>query len=105
MPVITAVQALAAHPSVGAIIAISGRHERARQLTSHWLDQHEVPYAKLVMRADDDYRADDVVKEELFRKEIEPFYTIAGVIDDRARVVAMWRRLGFICLQAAEGDF
>ncbi len=104
-PVVLAVQALAAHPITAAIIVISGRHERARQLTSRWLERHDVPYKKLVMRPDDDYRPDDIVKEELFRKEIEPWYTVAGVIDDRAKVVAMWRRLGLVCFQVAEGDF
>jgi hypothetical protein len=105
MPVVAAVQALAAHSNVAAIIAISGRHEQARKLTSRWLERHRVPYAKLVMRVDGDGRADEIVKEELFRTQIEPFYTIGGVIDDRDKVVKMWRRLGLVCFQVAEGKF
>lgn len=104
-PVVMTVQALAEHESVSAIIAISGRHEEARSLTESWLVEHRVPYHKLLMRADGDYRADDVVKEELFRNNVDGRYSIIGVIDDRTRVVTMWRRLGLSCFQVADGDF
>jgi hypothetical protein len=104
-PVIIAVQALAEHQAVAAIIAISGRHEEARQLTEQWLVSHRVPYRELLMRGDGDYRPDDVVKEELFRARIDGRYSVIGVIDDRTRVVDMWRRLGLTCLQVADGNF
>lgn len=103
--VVIAVQALAAHSTVAAIIAISGRHEHARALTTDWLRRQGVPVNELIMRPDGDYRADDIVKEELFRAQIEPRYAVAGVIDDRNRVVAMWRRLGLTCFQVADGEF
>lgn len=103
--VVTAVQALAAHPSVSAIIAISGREERARSLTTSWLAEHSIPVNELIMRADGDARADAVVKEELFRRFVKPRYLVCGVIDDRNRVVEMWRRLGLTCFQVADGDF
>jgi hypothetical protein len=64
-----------------------------------------VPYNELLMRPNGDNRADDVVKEELFRARIQPRYSVAGVIDDRNRIVKMWRRLGLVCFQVAEGDF
>jgi hypothetical protein len=105
LSVITAVQALAAHASVSAIIAISGRHEQARELTARWLEAQAMPYNELLMRPNGDNRADDVVKEELFRARIQTRYSVAGVIDDRDRVVKMWRRLGLVCFQVAEGDF
>lgn len=104
-PVISVVRGLAAQPDVAAIIVVSGRHEEAREITAAWLDRHGVPYDQLVLRADGDFRPDDVVKEELFRQWIAPRYAIAGVIDDRDKVVKMWRRIGLVCLQVAEGDF
>ena len=104
-PVVVAVQALAAHPDVSAIIAISGREERARQVTAKWLNDSGVPYDELLMRADGDYRPDDVVKEEIFRRRIQHRYSVAGVIDDRDRVVQMWRRIGLVCFQVADGKF
>jgi len=104
-PVITAVQALSAHPEVSSIVAVSGRNEIARGLTETWLSLHNVPFSELFMRADGDFRPDDLVKEELFRRHIEPRYHVIGAIDDRDRVVKMWRRLGLVCFQVAEGDF
>jgi hypothetical protein len=103
--VVVAVQALAAHPDVSAIIAISGREERAREVTAKWLNDSRVPYDELLMRADGDYRRDDVVKEEIFRQRVQHRFSVAGVIDDRDRVVQMWRRIGLVCFQVADGKF
>jgi hypothetical protein len=104
-PVVMTVQALAAHPNVDAIIAISGRPEQARHLTSRWLNEHDIPYDELLLRADSDNRPDDVVKAELFRTRVATRFSVAGVIDDRGKVVIMWRRLGLVCFQVANGDF
>ena len=57
------------------------------------------------MRADDDYRADNVVKRELFENHVLGNYDVIGVIDDRASVVEMWRDMGFTCLDVAGHDF
>ena len=32
-------------------------------------------------------------------------YNVKFVLDDRNRVVEMWRSLGLTCLQVADGDF
>jgi hypothetical protein len=105
VPVITTVQALAKHSAVSAIIAVSGRHEVARPLTTRWLTEHEVPFDELLMRKDGDYRSDEIVKEEIFRRSVEPRYSVTAVIDDRDRVVKMWRRIGLVCFQVADGLF
>lgn len=105
LPVVMAVQALAAHPEVSAIIAISGREEKAREVSHRWLTEAGVPYDELLMRADGDYRPDDIVKEELFRQQVQTRYSVAAVIDDRERVVQMWRRIGLVCFQVADGKF
>jgi hypothetical protein len=104
LAVVTASQALAAHPNIAAIIVISGREERARDITASWLQSEGVPCDLLLMRADGDYRSDDIVKEELFRRHVEPHFVL-GVLDDRDRVVQMWRRLGLVCFQVADGSF
>ncbi len=80
----------------------SGRPERCRSATEKWLYDHvgaEMP--PLRMRADGDYRADDIVKEEFLGKYGKPDL----VFDDRDRVVAMWRRNGIPCFQVAPGAF
>nr|WP_197379979.1 polynucleotide kinase [Mycolicibacterium mengxianglii] len=102
---VTVVQALAAHPTVAAIVVISGRPEAARELTSKWLTTSGVPFTHLFLRADQDRRPDSVVKEDIYREQIEPSYSIMGVIDDRDKVVGMWRRAGLTCFQVADGDF
>jgi hypothetical protein len=101
------------------LIVMSGRpaEERVARDTSEWLLNNGIYYDTLVMRpvylvdllgsVSDirDYRADDVVKEELYYTHVEPFYNVDLVFDDRDRVVKMWRRLGLTCLQVADGAF
>lgn len=41
-----------------------------------------------------DFRPDDIVKEELYTKYVEPHFNIHFAIDDRPRVLRMWQRLG-----------
>jgi hypothetical protein len=104
-PVVQLAQALAAHPGVDRIVIASGRNEVARRATQSWLTFNNVPWDALLMRADGDQRRDDVVKEEILERDILPRFRVLGVVDDRQQVVDMWRRRGFVCLQAAPGDF
>lgn len=87
------------------IIVTSGRDEEFREVTERWLESAGVIYRDLVMRPRGDTRRDDVVKRELFWEHIAPRYAVYGVLDDRDRVVEMWRSLGLTCLQVAPGDF
>jgi hypothetical protein len=87
------------------IVVLSGRDEICYDQTAASLAAQQVFFKELIMRPHKDNRADDVVKEELYRTRIEPFYTAAFVIDDRQRVVDMWRRIGLACFQVAPGDF
>jgi hypothetical protein len=57
------------------------------------------------MRAEGDTRKDSIIKEEIYRAEIENKYNVLFVLDDRNQVVELWRRLGLTCLQVAEGNF
>ncbi len=74
-------------------------------ITTHWLELHGIPFNELLMRADNDYRSDEIIKEELYFNSINPRFDVVGVLDDRDRVVQMWRRIGLACLQVAPGDF
>lgn len=83
---------------------ITGRSEVVRAETLDWLEQHSVPHDRLLMRPEHDYTPDDRLKEQWFLKD----YTAGDVLlvlEDRTRVVRMWRRHGLTCLQVAEGDF
>ena len=57
------------------------------------------------MRPHDDFRKDDVIKAEIYEKEILPYYHVLFVVEDRKSVVEMWREKGVVCLQCDWGDF
>ncbi|WP_199485389.1 phosphatase domain-containing protein [Actinomadura craniellae] len=104
VPVVSVVRALAA--AGHRIIYMSGRSEECRAATGVWIAQHiGVPGEALYMRRARDNRPDEVVKRELYERWVAPVHEVTAVLDDRAKVVAMWRALGLTVLQVAEGDF
>ena len=89
------------------IVLLSGRDEKYRDVTEYWLERHQIlSYRKrLLMRPRGDNRPDEIVKRELYEQDETLRRTVWLVIDDRNKVVKMWRELGLTCLQVAEGDF
>lgn len=88
------------------IILVSGRSEAARKETEQWLTWHvELPIEALYMRGLKDSRPDAVIKQEIYRRKIEPRFDVLCVLDDRNQTVRMWRKLGLTCLQVAPGNF
>ena len=87
------------------IIFVSGRMDHCRQDTIQWLIDHDVPFDELFMRRFKDFRADYVVKREIYDNYITQMYDVEIVLDDRNQVVDMWRGAGLRVLQVAEGDF
>jgi FMN phosphatase YigB (HAD superfamily) len=90
---------------IGRSIAIfTGRDENYRAHTERWLASKKVPYDLLKMRTAKDYRSDTIVKKEMFTQHFIPS-DIWLVVDDRDKVVEMWRELGLTCLQVQKGDY
>jgi predicted kinase len=87
------------------VILLSGRQSEYREHTERWLAKHQVPYDELWMRAADDRRGDDIVKAELFDEHVRHRFKVRFVLDDRDRVVALWRRMGLKCWQVNYGAF
>lgn len=89
------------------VIFVTGREDKWREKTVWWLTNQVVfPFDyKLFMRETDDHREDSIIKQEIYDREIKGKYNVEFVLDDRNRVVDMWRRNGLTCLQVAEGDF
>jgi predicted secreted acid phosphatase len=85
------------------IILCSGRSEEHRGETVKWLAQQGVNYHDLLLRKDHDRRSDTVVKREMLGNIDKD--KILFVVEDRSRVVAMWRSEGLVCLQCAPGEF
>lgn len=89
-------------------LIITGRPERIRTETESWLSYHIYPYilkSDIYMRPDGDHCPDDELKLRIYREQIEPNYDVKLALDDRDKVVKMWRSLGLECWQVAEGNF
>lgn len=85
------------------MILCSGRSEEHRQQTIDRLAQQGVNYHDLILRKDYDRRQDSVVKREMLANIDKS--RILFVVEDRSRVVEMWRSEGLVCLQCAPGEF
>lgn len=92
------------------IIFCSGRDEVHREVTEKWIEDN-LGYIKdkdfiLLMRPKGDKRDDRIIKRELFNKYVRDQFYIEFVLDDRQRVVDMWRNeIGLTVLQVADGNF
>lgn len=94
------------------IIVVSGRESgtkdeptRYYDLTSKWIEEQSIHADDHLQRAQGDSRSDMIVKEEIFWRDIAPYYDVKLAVDDRAQVVEMWRRIGVECWQVDHGDF
>ena len=81
----------------------SGREDSVRIETETWLDNNSVPYNSLIMRPTGDYTPDDRLKRHWLAGL--PKDQILFVLDDRQKVVDMWRDEGLSCFQVNKGDF
>ncbi len=88
------------------IILLSGREDKYREPTMRFLEKHEIGYDQLLMRTTNDFRKDNIIKRELFEREIQGKYFVNFLLDDRNQVVDMWRKeLHLPCFQVNYGDF
>lgn len=82
------------------IIISSGRSENVRSQTIEWLAAHGVKYAELHMRPDNCYVPDQALKKAWLEQGVfGPVGDILFVVEDRDRMVQMWRSSGLTCLQ------
>jgi predicted secreted acid phosphatase len=85
------------------IVLCSGRSEEHRSETVQWLKQQKVHHHELRLRKDGDRRSDVIVKREMLLGIDK--VKVLFVVEDRSRVVQMWREEGLVCLQCAPGEF
>lgn len=102
---IALVNDLAHGPRELAVIYLTGRHEGVRARTQKWLNDHGLPIGPLFMRDDVDFRSDTDFKKTIYYGIIAPKYDVQFVLEDRSRVVAMWRSIRVKCLSVAEGNY
>jgi hypothetical protein len=88
------------------IVLASGRNERSRQATEQWLTANALGgYQKLYMRKADDFRSDDIVKQEILEEIIADYGRKPDMVfDDRPRVVKMWRDNGIFVFNVYQGE-
>ena len=104
------------------VVIFSGRNDRSFHTTKQWLADHDVPFDLLVMRPDkfkDDswpiadgnpatpdmrFMPDDILKKKMLDTFVD-INDVFVVVDDRQKVVDMWRNLGLNTWQVAPGDF
>jgi hypothetical protein len=87
------------------IVLISGRSEEFRLVTESWLTWNAIPFSDLLMRPLNDDRADEEIKKAILGQLKKDNHKILFVVDDRKKVVDMWRQNGVTCLQCDYGDF
>lgn len=99
--IIELMQMIDSHPISSVILILSGRSSIVGEETVQWLEKHKVPYQYLFMREEGDYSPDEVMKKkelDNFLKD-NPNYKLELIVDDRQKVVDMWRDSGYNVLQ------
>lgn len=89
------------------VVFCTGRKDAVRSKTETWLKKYFGTGFKfqLLMRRNNDFRSDDIVKPELLSKAgIKP-EDVAIAFDDRSSVVKKWRSLGIKTFQVDDGEF
>jgi hypothetical protein len=76
--------------------------EEARDVSKKWLDNHVGGQYTLFMRDVDDHRNDDVVKHDIYYREIFPHFKPLFALDDKPEVINMWRNLGITALHCRD---
>lgn len=87
------------------VIGVSGRDAKFADVTLQWWKEHALIDPDLMLfRPEGDTRPDDVVKAEIYENCIRGKYNIAGVFDDRGRVLRMWRAKGLTTFAVGDTD-
>ena len=96
------------HKGGNSLIFASGRSELNRQATVDWLRKNKMwfgDYSKLYMRKADDYRADDIVKDEIIDQIVADYGKLPDMwFDDRPRVVKAVRKRGIFVFDVYQGE-
>jgi predicted kinase len=89
------------------ICIVSGRHDFCGDDTCDWFDGHAIPFDHILMRYSNDNRSDHIVKQEI----LDEFCAVVGkeniafVLDDRPKVVRMWKANGLTVYPVRGGTF
>lgn len=85
--------ALDAHKRGFKVIITTARSEPYREVTQKWLDEHNVPYDNIFMRAEKDQRPDHAVKSEMLQT-LHQHYDVVRFVDDNLAAISAWEKGG-----------
>jgi predicted kinase len=88
------------------LLVVSGRpSDQASDATDAWLRNYVGDVGHLFMRNGGDFREDSIIKQEILDKILKWISKeqILFVVDDRPRVVRMWKENGITCYDVGEG--
>lgn len=93
---------LAVSMSVGGyrVVLVSARPRKRTAATVQWLKAHDVAYDDLFLLRGDDKTPDQQLKRQWLLKYGKR--RVLFVVDDRPKVVRMWREEGVVCLHCAD---
>jgi len=89
------------------IILLTGRPEKYRHITQIWLDNHGIPFEKMIMRPDGNREDDTTLKLKL----IDEYFLLGErkqikiIFEDRQRCVDSMRAAGYKVCQPEPGNF
>ena len=84
------------------VILLTARPIQYAHQTQFWLKCAGIEYDQIFMGTQP--MPDREYKRLTYLNEIEPYYDVAFVVEDRADVVAMWRKIGVMCLDCANRE-
>jgi hypothetical protein len=89
------------------VFVVSGRGTDEAIPTENWLANKGVHPDRVFMRNGGDNRSDDIVKQEILDRIFSTYGrdSIEFVVDDRPRVVAMWRKNGLKVYPVNQGSW
>jgi|TARA_R100001530_G_scaffold19371_3_gene16356 phosphoglycolate phosphatase-like HAD superfamily hydrolase len=82
------------------IYILSGRNGNVIHESVKWLEENNVPYNKIYMRYRTNYESDEILKLRMIDNGLKE--RIQWIVDDRQRVVDMWRENGLKVLQCSK---
>lgn len=97
-------------------VFVTGRMDtgNVRLETAKWIRDNVFPFDLItyplymrpatLLNGKPDYRKDYIVKEELYRRYVEPRFNIKFAVDDRLQVCQMWHKLNIPVMRVGDPD-
>lgn len=82
-----------------AIILLTGRPEKIRDLTTFWLNDYDIPYDMLIMRGENDREQGHIYKDKIYQNYLRHRYDVRLIIDNDPKIIEKFRSMGIPALE------